>query len=293
LNEAVRLFEEAIKLDPNFSLAYVGLADAYLSHASWGRISPSKAIPKARAAAHRAQEIDDQLGESYQTLGAIYLHQQDHETAALYLHKALDISPNYAETYSWLGKLNLLQGNLDEAVGFFRKAQKLDPLSTIYTGYIIWTYYINGKYEKAIEVSEEVLMDHPTDSFVLWSLANVYIGKQEHYKAIEILKRRNIGSNNWTMGYAYGRLGEYDEARKILDYNLKKAKDNYVPAMMISTIYLGLNERDKALLWLEKAIEEGIAPIMLPEVIMGPKFGPIRSDPRYLELMAKGNLQQS
>jgi len=294
LNEAVRLFEEAIKLDPNFSLAYVGLADAYLSHASWGRISPSKAIPKARAAAHRAQEIDDQLGESYQTLGAIYLHQQDHETAALYLHKALDISPNYAETYSWLGKLNLLQGNLDEAVGFFRKAQKLDPLSTIYTGYIIWTYYINGKYEKAIEVSEEVLMDHPTDSFVLWSLANVYIGKQEQFKAIEIFKRRNIGTNtNWAMGYAYGRLGMLDEARKILDYNLKKAKDNYVPAMMISTIYLGLNERDKALLWLEKAIEEGIAPIMLPEVIMGPKFGPIRSDPRYLELMAKGNLQQS
>jgi len=293
LDEAVRLFEEAIKLDPNFSLAYVGLADTYLSYAAWGRISPKEALPKARAAAHLAQDLDDQLGESYQTLGAIYLHQQDHETAALYLHKALDLSPSYVETYSWLAKLNLLQGNSDEAVRFFREAQDLDPLSTLYTGYIIWAYYINGEYEKAIEVSEEVLVEHPTDSFVLWSLANVYIGKQEHYKAIEILKRRNIGSNNWTMGYAYGRLGEYDEARKILNYNLKKAKDDYVPAMMISTIYLGLNEQDKALLWLEKAIEEGIAPIMLPEVTIGPKFAPLRSDPRFQEIMARAKLRQS
>lgn len=294
LDEAVRLFEEAIKLDPNFSLAYVGLADTYLSYATWGRVSPKKALPKARVAARRAQEIDDELGECYEILGAIYLHQQDQQMAGQYLRKALDLNPNHVETYSWLGKMNLLKGDLTEAVRFFRKAQELDPLSSMYTGFITWAYYIDGQYEKAIEVSEEVLVDHPTDSFVLWVLGNVYVEMQEYTKAIEIFNRRNIiGTNtNWVLGYVFGRAGMYDEARKILEYQLKKAKDDYVPAIMISVIYLGMNEWDEALQWLEKAMEEGIAPILLPDVTIGPKFAPLRSDPRFQELLAKVEVRQ-
>ena len=294
LDEAIRLFEQAIGQDPNFSLAYVGLAEAYLSYASWGRASPKDAIPKASEAAHRAQQLDDELGEGYQTLGAIYVHRHEYEMAGQYLQRALDLSPNYVETYSWFAKMNLLHGNVPEAVALFRKAQELDPLSSVFTGYIVWAYYIDGQYDKAIEVSKEVLKDKPTDSFVLWAQANAYIGKGDYSKAIEIFQRRTIGTDtNWALGYAYGRAGMEDEARQVLDFHLNKVKDDFVPAMMISVIYLGLNEQDQAMFWLEKSFEEGIAPILWPEVTMGPKFAPLRSQHRFQDLLAKFDLYKS
>ena len=157
LDQAVQLFENAIELDPYFALAFVGLSDTYLSYATWGRMAPRDAIPMATKAALRAQQLDDELGECYQTLGAIALYEQDFQKASRYLTKAIELSPGFAETWAWLAKMYLLQGDLNEAVKFFRKAKVIDPLSTIYTSYTTWAYYLHGQFDRAMEVAEEVL----------------------------------------------------------------------------------------------------------------------------------------
>ena len=177
LNEAVKLFQKATELDPNFSLAYVGLAEAHLSYATWGRVPPNQAIPKARDAAMKALHLDDEIGECYQILGAISLYEHDFDTSKKYLDLASELSPSYVETYSWIGKMQLMQGNLNKAVDYFRQAQELDPLSTTYTGFIVWAYYLHGEYEKAVMAANQVLRDRPTDSYVLWNLAKCVYGE--------------------------------------------------------------------------------------------------------------------
>ena len=120
------------------------------------------------------------------------------------------------------------------------------------------------------------------------------MGKQEYQKAIEVFHRRTLGTyTNWALGYTYGLSGDKDKAQAILQHHLQKVTTDYVPAVMISAVYMGLDDKDKALEWLEKALEEGIAPIILPEVIMGPKFKSIRQDPRYKLLLSKANMQAS
>ena len=223
LDEAIRLFEQAIVLDPKFSLAFVGLAETYLSYATWGRIPPNQAIPQARSAAMKALQLDDEIGELYQILGAISLYEYDFRTAEEYLAMAAKLTPSYVETYSWLGQMQLLQGNLQEALSYFRKAQELDPLSTMYTGYIVWAYYLHGQFENAIVAANEVLQDRPTDSYVLWNLANVYMGMKDYDQAIEVFNRRNLGTyTNWALGYTYGLAGSKAKAQDVLDHHLQK-----------------------------------------------------------------------
>lgn len=290
MDEAVRLFQEAISMDSNFSLAYVGLAETYLGYATWGRIAPREALPKAMEAAQIAKQLDDQSGECYQILGAIYLYNQDYETAELYLQKAIELSPNYVESYAWLGKKELIEGNLNHAVELFQKAQELDPLSSQYVGLITFSYYLTGQYKNGIKASEETLRTHPTDNFLLWNLGNVYIGLEEYDKAIEVFNKRSIGTcTNWSLGYAYGRAGRIEEAQSILDYHLELVKNEYVPAIMISAIYMGMGRTEEAIQWLERAMDEGVAPILFPEITIGVKFEPLRSDPRFRNILKRGS----
>ena len=129
---------------------------------------------------------------------------------------------------------------------------------------------------------------------MLFNLGNVYTAKEDYDQAIATFKRRSMASEtNWAMGYAYGRSKQLDQARSILEYHLERSKHDYVPAVMISAIYLGLDDQESALQWLEQAFEEGIAPILLPDVIMGPMFAPLRTNPGFSKLLGKINLQQS
>ena len=289
MDEAIRLFQQAIALDPNFSLAYVGVAETYLGYATWGRISPREAIPKAKQAVERARAIDDELGECYQILGAIYLYEQEYETAKLFLERAIELNPSYVESYSWMARMELLTGNLDETIRLLRTAQQLDPVSTQYAGFITYAYYVNGYYDEGMNAAEEVLKIDPNDNWLLWNLGNIYIGKEEYQQAIQVFGNRSLASNtNWALGYAFGKAGLYDEAQRVLDYQLSKLEIDYVPAIMISAIYMGMDRHEEAFQWLELAMEEGIAPILFPEVTVGPKFEALRSDPRFQELINRG-----
>ncbi len=289
-DQALELFQEAIEMDPNFSLAYVGLADAYLSGLTFGRTHPKEAAPKAMEAALKALAIDDELGECYASLGAIHFYLNDLETSEKYLNKAIDIAPSYDMSYNWLGWLNLLEGNLEQAIAFFEKANELDPLGFGYEFQIAWSYYLYRQNDKALEVVTRILAVDPEHHEALWQKANTLKAQGKYQEAIETFQKRSVGAHtNWVLGYTYGLAGNRDEAIKILNYQLKKRETEYVPSFMIGVLYLGLGEKEKALDWLENAYDDGSG---IP-FIFGMKYDhmldALRDEPRFKELYQRMN----
>jgi len=288
-DEAVILFQEAIELDPNFSLAYVGLAEAYLFYAHWGRSSPKETIPKAMEAALKAQGIDDEIGECYGALGAIHLYLFDLETSEKYLKNAIDLSPSYVLSYEWLGRVNLLNGNIDQSIEFLKKAHELDPLAVKLKIDVAWAYYSFRQYDKAVEELEKILVTHPDNNYALWHLANTYTGQGNYQKAIDTFHKRTAGTHtNWVLGYTYGLAGNRKEALRILNYQLGKKEKQYVPSFMISAIYIGLGEKEMALDWLERGYNtEGANILFLLEMKNGSHFDQLRDEPRFKDLLDK------
>lgn len=287
-DQALRLFQEAISRDSNFSLAYVGLANTYLSFVNFGHYSSKEALPKAMEAALKALAIDDEIGECYASLGAIYFYLNDLETSEKYLNKAIDITPSYDMSYNWLGWLKLLEGNLEQAVAFFEKAHELDPISSSYKVQIALGYYWYREYDKALEVVSKVLITDPGNNFALWQQANTFKAQGKYQEAIETFHKRSVGTNtNWILGYTYGKAGNREEALRILNYQLEKRETDYVPSYMIGVIYIGLGDKEKALDWLENAYDDGYGIPFILNMKYGHTLDELRDEPRFINLLNK------
>ena len=287
-DQALMLFQEAISMDPNFSLAYVGMADAYLSFVNFGRYSSKEALPKALEAALKALGMDDEIGECYASLGAIYFYLNDLETSEKYLNKAIDITPSYDMSYNWLGWLNLLEGNLEQAVAFFEKANELDPVSSGYKVQIALGYYWYREYDKSLEAVSKVLTTDPGNNFALWQQANTLKAQGKYQEAIDTFNKRTVGTNtNWSLGYTYGKAGNREEALRILNYQLEKRETDYVPSYMIGVIYIGLGDKEKALDWLENAYDHGYGIPFLFNMKYGHSLDELRDEPRFKYLLNK------
>jgi len=183
---------------------------------------------------------------------------------------------------------------LDQSIEFYKKARDLDPLAYGYS-YISWVYYNFRQYDKAEEVLKHFLVAHPDDNFALWNLANTYTAQGKYQKAIDTFHKRTAGTNtNWILGLAYGLSGNKGEALRILNYLLEKKKKQYVPSFMISVVYVGLGEKEKALDWLERGYNtEGANSIFLVNMKMGSHFDPLRDEPRFIDLLNRLGLESN
>ncbi len=288
LDEAKRLFEEAIRLDHKFHLAYIGLSDANLEHVFWGRSAAAEVLPEALNAAFKALELDDENGEIYGALGAINYYRYERETAKKYLEKAIELSPNYLPGYEWLAWIKVYEGDSAEAMKLFKKAQELDPMSTKYFGEMGYAYFFLKQYQKGLEIIESSLMKHPDDNFLLWILGVLHCGRGDYSEAIRTFHRRSAGTRtNWMLGYAFGMNGQREKAEEILNYQLVRRSEEHVPAFFIATVYMGMNEKEKTIEWLEKDYEEGGQGMMFWGLKTDERFDPVRDDPRFLDLLNK------
>jgi adenylate cyclase len=288
LDNSVVFFQKAIELDANFSRAYIGLAEAYLEYIFWGRKRPKKLLDLAFENAVRAMELDDSNGECYGTLGAIKFFQYEKNAATFYLNRAIELSPSSIQVYDKLAWIATMNGDKITAIKYFEKAYSLDPLSSKYKGNIGHFYYYFRQFDEGIRVLTEALVTRPDDNWIKWMLGYIQTGKGDFSGAIETFNTRSGSSHtNWMLGYAYAKNGQIEKAEEILQIQLKKRADSFVPAYMIATIYIGLGNEEKALEWLELDVRDGRNQPFFAGLNTDIKFDPIRNRPRFQALLVR------
>ncbi|MEO5905268.1 MAG: CDC27 family protein, partial [Saprospiraceae bacterium] len=281
-------FDLSIKEDSNFAQAWIGMADAWIETIFWHRAADSDALPQAKAAAMRARELDPESGESYGVLGAVNLLEHDIPAAEAHLRKSLELNQNYSFSYERLAWIELFKGNTKEVIALYNKIIELDPLSTRHKGSMVNSNYFMGKYKEGIKRGNYFLEQDPLDNFLLWSVAYCYAGNKEYQKAIDILKKRSLGTHtNWIYTYCYAKLGRIDEARANLNYHYERKKTGHVPDFMMGVQHAALGEKEKAIDYIETSVNAGGENWFVLGFTSDPMLDVLRSEPRFIALQKK------
>lgn len=300
LKKAAVYFEQAIAADPNYALAYAGLADSYslLGFQGYGVMSPTEALPKARAAAEKALQLDELLGEAHASLANIKQgFDWDLVGAEREYKRAIELSPNYATAHHWYALHLAITQRFPECFVEIKRAQELDPFSLIINMNTGWFLYFARQYDEALTQCLKVLELDSNFPGIHWMLGQIYRQKGLHEKAIaEFQKTVQLANGDPVqlaiLAHAYAVAGKREEAQKIINELNEISQRRYVPAYLIALIYVGLDDKDQAFAWLEKAFAERSAGMVFIKV--EPMFDPVRSDPRFQDLLRrvepKGNL---
>jgi TolB-like protein/class 3 adenylate cyclase/Flp pilus assembly protein TadD len=290
--EAIHHFEQAIAKEPNFASAYAGIADCY-STLSSQYIPPRQAMPEAENAARKALEIDPELAEAHAALGYINLfYHWDRSEGERELVKALELRPSYSTAYLNYGLLLISEARFDEALAQLAKAQELEPTSAVISWQIEWALFLAGKYQETIAQCQHTLSLEPkmAGSYDDMGLAYLYLGDKD--KALAMLKKAvemdYMSATVTNYAYALAATGNKAEAERVLDGFLERSKGKYVCAYEVATAYEGMNERGKALEWLQRGYDEKCDCLVWG--MTEPWMGEFRRDPRYKAILAKAGL---
>ena len=291
LKKSIEYFNQAIEKDPRFALAYAGLADCYVVPAN--RIPPREAMPKAKAAAMRALELDETLAEAHASLGRVLAaYDWDWTSAEKEYKRAIELNPRYATAHQWYGGYLAVMGRSNEALAERKRAQELDPLSLIINSELGMAFYYARDYDQAIEQFHKTLeLDQnfpPGRAFLLAA----YEQKGMYGEAIAEFKRAipakgisEVGLLRAGLGHTYAVSGKKSEARKVLAELKQLSEQGYVPAPSIALIYAGLGEKDQAFAWLEQGYEERA--FQMQWIKIEPRWDSLRSDPRFQDLLGR------
>jgi serine/threonine protein kinase/Flp pilus assembly protein TadD len=292
--KGVDYFNQAIAMDPNYALAYSGLAFNYINSVDWF-IPPREAAPKAREAAKRALSMDDTLSYAHLTLAIIaYWYEWDWPAAEREFKRAIELNPNDPRPhgfYSWY--LAQFEGN-DRAVAEAKRSQQLDPVSPEANLFLTSVLYFARQYDQAIEQGLNTIELDPT----FW-YAHVFLGRAQEQKgrlpeAIAAYQRalelEKDNAENWSnLGYVYAVLGKTTEAQKIIDQLRASSARSYVAPYNIAIIYAGLGDKDQAFDWLDRAYTERSSFLSF-YLRTDAHLDVLRSDPRFADLLRRVGL---
>ena len=296
LSEGTRIaseqFRAAIDLDPNYTLAYAGLADCYTQLAWLKLLTPNQALPIAQAAALRALELDPLLAEAHASLAWVrLLNDLDYSAAEESFKRSLELNPNYSVACMWFGVFLIAVGRFSAAVDVVRKALSLDPLSPIINAIVGWPFYFMRNYERAIECYKKAIELEPKSLPGHYLLAMTYLQISEPEHAIaEMQIAWSLDNSSMTisgLAEAYSAAGKNDEADKLLFELNRLATSNkqYVSPYDEACVYLRRSNYEHALELLEKAFEDHSTwRIFLP---VDPKFDRVRDDSRFSKLLER------
>jgi serine/threonine-protein kinase len=291
--KAEESFKRAIAIDPNFALAYAGLGDTYGASATNGWISPREGYPKGKIAVKRALELDDTLAEAHTTMGALTMfYDLDWAGAEREYKRALELNPNYSITYEVYSYLLSATGRFDEAIQTAKRGAELDPLSPPMLGDVSAAQYMARRYDESIKQLRRALEIDPNHFGAHHALGVVYEAKGMHEEAIrELQKAISIGERTSSvlavLGHAYATSGKQAEAQKILAELNELSKTTYVSPWDMTILYVGLGDKERALEQLNKAYEERAGWVI--DLKVDPILDPLRSDPRFVELVRRMN----
>ena len=248
-----------------------------------------EAYPKAKAAAAKALELDNSLGEAHISLAfCLDGFDWDWESAGKEFKRGIELNPGYATGHQWYAWHLTTLGRNDEAISEMQKAEDLDPLSLIISAELAEEFLIAHRYDEAIKQSRKTMALDPFFAVAHFELGQGFVQKRMYEEAVaELQKAIELSGGSTTfssnLAYAYAQSGKRNEASKILNDLKDSSHDAFSNAAEIALIYVALNEKAQAMAWLEKAFAERFN----PSVLRRPAFDPMRSDPRFENLMRR------
>ncbi len=296
LKKAVEYFKQAIEKDPNYALAFAGLAETYALLGEYGVESPKESAPKGKAAALKALEIDDRLAEAYTALAYIKTdYEWDFEAAEKDYLRAIELNPKYATARQWYGEYLTQMGRFDEAAAQIRQAQEFDPLSPVINEQMSWLLMYQGHYDRAIESSRKTLELDPNFLSVYGNIGWAYEEKKMFDEAFAAYQKRRAiaGESQQTIAaleQAYKKDGWKGYLQKNLELEKEKFKQGKVQAGSIAMQYALLGENEEAFKWLERSYENREDTMAWLKV--DPAWSNLRSDPRFIDLVRRVGLPQ-
>jgi TolB-like protein/Tfp pilus assembly protein PilF len=290
MRKSIAHYEEAIRHNPEYAIAYCGVADSYVMLACRGMAPAKETFRKAKAAASKAIELDPELGDVHGSLAHVRLHDWDWKELERDFQRAIELNPAQAIVYYWYGEFLMSMGRPEEAIAVTQKACQTDPLSAVIGASLGMILYLARRYDQAVEVllrAQEINPDHFLP-YMRLGLVRIQQGKFE--EAIQKLRRAVHLAEQSTetlaaLATAQAAGGNIEEARTILDELEKPAGKRYVLPYNIAKIYSASGDPDKAFEWLETAYKEGNPDLI--ELNSEPLFDSLRSDPRFSDLMQR------
>ncbi len=295
LKQAAELYRQAIDKDPNYALAYSGLAETYVLYSSYDVSPANDSMPQAKAAALRALGIDDSLAEAHTALG-FYLcfYEWDRVGAEKEFRRAIELKPNYATAHHWFSALLATVKRFDESLAEIKLAENLDPLSPIITTNLADTFVYARRYDEGIAEYKRTLLRNPSFDYAHRALGWAYGLSGRYPEAIaetRTASELNKGpAQEGYLGLWLAKSGNRDEAFKLLSELKQKSTQNYIQSYTFALIYIGLGDKEEALNWLEK--ESAGHSEISSNFAISPELDDLRAEPRFRAMLRRMNLPE-
>jgi TolB-like protein/Tfp pilus assembly protein PilF len=296
LKKAIECFQQAIKREPDYALAYAGLAASYSILPFYSALPPNEVVPKAREMVVKALQIDETLPEAHAALGyAKTWYERDWDGAERAFKRAIELNPGYADVHYYYSFNLVFRARFDEALAEIEQALELDPVSVAINREIGTMYCWTGEFERAIGALKKTLEMDPSLTYTHCNLGLSYLGESMYEEALtEFQKEREVsgGAHVWAemySGFAYVQMGKTVRAQEVLDNLLGHSKQKYISPFILAGLHFVLGKNDTGFELLDKAYEEQdpwLCFLKTHRLIES-----IRSDPRYIALLKKMNLE--
>jgi serine/threonine-protein kinase len=290
--EGIKYFEEAIALDPTYALAYTGLADSYSLHIDYRNVPVHEGHEKAKFYARKAIAVDDSLAEAHASLAwSLFIYDWDWKGAAREFRRAIELDPRYAAAHQWYAFELASQGKFDEALLQAHTAQENDPASVSVRRSLGYCYLYARKYEQARYHLDRAIAMNPTAE-ESYRIQGLILTLEKHFPAAERVLREALALapecgtyTKVTLGYSLAAAGDPSYARQIAAELEEKKKTDYVSPVELAIIYIALGDKEKALDWTDRAIDErrGWAAYLR----VHPIVDPLRTEPRFDALVER------
>ena len=289
--KAAEYFQQAIEKDPAYALAYAGLADTYVYLSFFNVVPPRDVMPRAKAIAEKALEIDDHLAEAYVSLGYIsFTYDWDWQAAGKHFDQALSLKPIYTRAHYFYPFYLSSSGRSQEALAAAKSALDLDPASPSLSQSLAVQFYFARQFDQAIEQCHKTLEMDPNFAVAYAVLGQSYLAKGMNREAVPVMQKYSALSQASAdslalLGYSYARLEERGQAQRILQELTAVSKERFVPAFFFALVYTGLEDKDQAFTWLERAYVERYT--RFAYLKLEALWDPLRSDQRFSDLVRR------
>jgi len=290
LNKAIDYFNQAIAKDPNYALAYAGLSDCYDLLPQWNAGSRTEYVPKAKAAAIRALQIDDGLAEAHTSLAAaLYSNELNLRESKREFERAIELDPNYVNAHYFFGFTVLLAlGEFDRAIAELRRAVELDPFSVVINANLGYGYIVARRYPEAIAQLQKTLELDPNFAHTYRCLGQALeLSGQLDQAIVQYEKGCNVSSDDrivMMLAHAYALKGDREKAsRRFNQAKELEQQGGGVWAYGVALVYLGLGDKNEAVNWLKRSYQNKEA-ARIGQIKVDPMLDPLRGDPRFEKL---------